>query len=108
MAALVMKDIVVNEIQKGLVEEAGADCVSLIASVLGPALHNLLDLATLIGLETIVECHTQNEEAQALEALAPQQAVQLAGMFPGLGGHITSIVGGGIEEPEYMKHHLAV
>jgi indole-3-glycerol phosphate synthase len=123
-AAVVMKDIVVDEIQLGLAKEAGADAVLLIASVLGPALDNFLDLATSIGLEVIVECHTRNEVQRALDSLAPnimvsnydrvsqqyypQQAVQLAGMFPGSGGPIITIAGGGINTPEDMKRPLAV
>jgi indole-3-glycerol phosphate synthase len=39
-AAVVMKDIVVDEIQLGLAKEAVADGILLIASVLGPALDN--------------------------------------------------------------------
>lgn len=101
-AAVVMKDIVVDEIQLGLAKDAGADGVLLISSVLGPALPAFLDLATTIGLETIVECHTRNEVQAALDALAqnimvsnydrlqqryyPDQAYKLAGMFPGSGG----------------------
>ena len=69
-SAVVMKDIVVDEIQLGLAKEAGADGILLIASVLGPALENFLDLATTIGLETIVECHTRNEIDSALSAMA--------------------------------------
>jgi indole-3-glycerol phosphate synthase len=123
-AAVIMKDIVVDEIQLGLAKEAGADAVVLIASVLGPTLENFLDLATLIGLETIVECHTRNEVQRALDALAPnimvsnydrvrqeyfpQQATQLAGLFPGSGGPIICLVGGGIDDTETMKRHLAV
>jgi len=123
-AAVVMKDIVVDEIQMGLAKEAGADGILLIASVLGPALDNFLDLATSIGLETIVECHTRNEVQRALDALAPNilisnydrvaqryyddQAIKLAGMFPGSGGPIISIAGGNIDDPEVMKRHLAV
>jgi len=123
-AAVVMKDIVVDEIQLGLAKEADADGILLISSVLGAALDNFLDLATTIGLETIVECHTRNEVQRALDALAPnimvnnydrvsqqyypQQSVKLAGMFPGSGGPIISIAGGGIETPEDMKRNLAV
>ena len=123
-AAVVMKDIVVDEIQLGLAKEAGADGILLIASVLGPALDNFLDLATSIGLETIVECHTRNEVQRALDALAPNimvsnydrvaqrhydtQAIKLAGMFPGSGGPIISIAGGNIQDTETMKRHLAV
>ena len=123
-AAVVMKDIVVDEIQLGLAKEAGADGIVLIASVLGPSLDNFLNLATMIGLETIVECHTYNEVQRALEAAAqnilvsnydrinnmyhPQQAIQLAGLFPGSGGPIIALACGGIEDTESMKRHLAV
>lgn len=121
-AAVVMKDIVVDEIQLGLAKDAGADGVVLISSVLGPALTNFLDLATTIGLETIVECHTRNEVQAALDALAqnimvsnydrvqqryfPDQAYKLAGMFPGSGGPIICIAGGGLEDTEDMKRLL--
>ena len=123
-AAVVMKDIVVDEIQLGLAKDAGADGILLIASVLGPALNNFLDLATSIGLETIVECHTRNEVQAALDAFAqnilvsnfdrveqryyPHQAYKLAGMFPGSGGPIICLAGGGLEEPEDMRRLLAV
>ena len=123
-AAVVMKDIVVDEIQVGIAKEAGADGILLIASVLGPALDNFLDLATSIGLETIVECHTRNEVQRALDALATnilvsnydrvgqvyhaQQAIKLAGLFPGSGGPIICLAGGGIETTDQMKRHLAV
>ncbi|KAL7515876.1 hypothetical protein ACHAWX_000949 [Stephanocyclus meneghinianus] len=149
-AAVVMKDIVVDEIQlvsehyllviiqrvlmslskmspyppKGIAKDAGADGIILIASVLGPSLENFLNLATIIGLETIVECHTYNEVQAALDALAqnimvsnrdritgaliPEQAIKLAGMFPGSGGPIITIAGGGIENTEQMKKLLAV
>lgn len=123
-AAVVMKDIVVDEIQLGLAKEAGADGILLMACVLGPALDSFLDLATSIGLETIVECHTRNEVQRALECLCPnivvnnydrvgqeyhpQQAIKLAGMFPGSGGPIISLACGGIDDTETMKRHLAV
>jgi len=123
-AAVVMKDIVVDEIQLGLAKDAGADGIVLIAGVLGPALENFLNLATIIGLETIVECHTRNEVQAALDALAqnimvsnrdritgelyPEQAIKLAGMFPGSGGPIVTIAGGGVETTEEMKKLLAV
>lgn len=123
-AAVVMKDIVVDEIQLGLAKEAGADGILLISSVLGPSLESFLDLATTIGLETIVECHTRNEVQRALDILAPNilvnnydrvrqeyfpmQAIQLAGMFPGSGGPIICLACGGIEDTHTMKRHLAV
>lgn len=149
-AAVVMKDIVVDELQLGLAKEAGADGIVLMASVLGPALENFLNLATVIGLETIVECHTYNEVQAALDALAqnimvsnrdritgelvPDQAIKLAGMyrlplfywltechhvlqlslnkyiciglFPGSGGPIVTIAGGGISSTTEMKKLL--
>lgn len=123
-AAVVMKDLVVDEIQLGLAKEAGADGVVLNAGVLGPALGNFLDLATVIGLETLVECHTYNEVRAALDALAQNvmvsnrdrvtgellmdQAVKLAGLFPGSGGPIVTVAGGGVASPEQMKKLLAV
>ena len=123
-AAVVMKDIIVDEIQLGLAKDAGADGVLLIASVLGPALSNFLDLATTIGLETIVECHTRNEVQYAIDALAqnilvsnydrvqqcyyPDQAYQLAGMFPGSGGPIICLAGGDIDDTEKMKRLLSI
>eukprot|EP00977_Amphora_coffeiformis_P012720 scaffold3224_cov158-Amphora_coffeaeformis.AAC.9 len=123
-AAVVMKDIVVDEIQLGLAKEAGADGILLMSSVLGPALETFLNLATTIGLETIVECHTKAELEQALEILAPtilvnnydrirqelhpEQAIRLAGLFPGSGGPIISLATGGIGDTETMKRHLNV
>ncbi len=123
-AAVVMKDIIVDEIQLGLAKDAGADGVVLISSVLGPALDTFLDLATTIGLETIVECHTRNEVQAALDSLAqnimvsnydrirqeyfPDQAYKLGGMFPGSGGPIICIAGGGIDDTEEMKRLLSV
>ena len=111
-AAVVMNDIVMDEIQLGLAKEAGADGIVLIASVLGYALGNFLNLATIIGSETIVECHTYNEVQTALYALAQNimvsncnritgrlltdQAIKLAGMFPGSGGPIMTLSGGGV------------
>jgi indole-3-glycerol phosphate synthase len=123
-AAVVMKDIVVDEIQLGLAKEAGADGIVLMSSVLGPALESFLNLATIIGLETIVECHTKAEVERALLILAPnilvnnhdrigqtfypQQAIQLAGLFPGSGGPIICLATGNIDTPDGMKRHLAV
>jgi len=123
-ATVVIKDIVVDEIQLGLAKDAGADGILLISSVLGPALPNFLDLATTIGLETIVECHTRNEVQAALDALAqnilvsnydrvqqryyPDQAYKLACMFPGSGGPIICIAGGGVDDTDDMKRLLAV
>lgn len=123
-AAVVMKDIVVDEIQLGIAKEAGCDGILLIASVLGPALDNFLDLCTTIGLEAIVECHTRNEVQRALDATAtnilvsnydrvtqqchPEQAYKLAGLFPGSGGPIICLASGRIETIDEMKRLLSV
>ena len=123
-AAVVMKDIVVDEMQLGLALEAGADGIVLMSSVLGASLEQFLDLATTIGLETVVECHTKNEVERALELLAPtilvnnydrvsqtyhpNQAKQLAGLFPGSGGPIICLATGGLETAQDLKQHLAV
>lgn len=122
-AAVVMKDIIVDEIQLGLAKEAECDGVVLIASVLGPALETFLNLCSVIGLEAIVECHTKNEVDYALDCLAqnilvsnydrvrgeyfPDQAKALAGLFPGSGGPIIALAGGGIESADQVKEHLA-
>jgi indole-3-glycerol phosphate synthase len=123
-AAVVMKDLVVDEIQLGLAKEAGADGIYLCSAILGPSLASFLDLATAIGLETLVECHTLNEVQHALSLMAPnivvnnydrlqreyrpQQAIQLAGLFPGSGGPVICLATGGIADTNTMKKHLAV
>lgn len=124
-AAVVMKDIIVDEIQLGLAKHSGADGVVLQACVLGPALDSFLDLATFMGLECIVECHSRNEVERALsvnvaptilvnnydrigQKFYPNQAVQLAGLFPGSGGPIITLATGGIANIDDMKRHLTV
>ena len=46
----VHKENLLRTITYGIITEAGADGILLIASVLGPALENFLNLATVIGL----------------------------------------------------------
>jgi indole-3-glycerol phosphate synthase len=120
-AAVIMKDIVVDEIQIGMAKDAGVDGILLISSVLGPALPNFLDLCTIVGIEAIVEVHTQNELESALASMAqnllvtnydrmsgqyfPDQAFQLAGLFPG-SGPIVALACGGIETPEQVRELL--
>jgi len=120
-AAVVMKDIIVDEIQIALAKDAGADAVLLMASVLGPALPNFLDLCTVIGIEALVEVHTKNEIEAALETVAQNllvtnydrvsgqyfddQAERLAGMFPG-SGPIVALACGGIESPDQVRKLL--
>jgi indole-3-glycerol phosphate synthase len=123
-AAVIMKDLVVDEIQLGLAKEAGADGVLLMACVLGPALSNFLDLCTAIGLEAVVECHTRHEVEEALRLAAtnilvnnydrihrryyPHQAIRLAGLFPGSGGPVICLATGGLDDAEQIRRHLAV
>jgi indole-3-glycerol phosphate synthase len=120
-AAVVMKDIVVDELQVGMAKNAGADGILLIAAVLGPALPNFLDLCTVVGLEAIVEVHTKNELDAALQAMAqnllvtnfdrisgtyyPQQAERLVSLFPG-SGPIVALACGGIESAEQIRELL--
>ena len=123
-AAVVMKDIVVDEFQLGMAKHAGADGIVLMASVLGPALDNFVNLATCMGLETLIECHTKNEVEYALNTCLatniivnnydrvrqeyhPEQAIQLAGLFPGSGGPIVCLASGGLATTDDMKRHLA-
>jgi len=122
-AAVVMKDVIVDEIQIGLAKDAGCDGVLLIASVLGPALENFLNLCAIVGMESIVECHTKNEIEAALDSLAqnilvsnydrirgeyfPDQAFNLAGLFPGSGGPIICLAGGDIQSEEHVKEALS-
>lgn len=40
--------------------------------------------------------------------LLPDQAIKLAGLFPGSGGPIITIAGGGVETTDQMKKLLAV
>jgi tRNA-dihydrouridine synthase len=42
------------------------------------------------------------------QELYPEQAIQLAGMFPGSGGPIICLVTGGLTTTQQMKRHLAV
>lgn len=120
--AVVMKDLVVDEIQIGIAKEAECDGVLLIASVLGPALENFLNLCSVVGIEAIVECHTKNEVEAALDCLAqnilvtnydrisqkyyPNQATDLSGLFPGSGGPIISLAGGDLQSTEEIKEVL--
>ncbi|KAJ8601464.1 hypothetical protein CTAYLR_005702 [Chrysophaeum taylorii] len=65
---ILAKDIIVDPIQIALSAEKGASAVLLIASVLGSRLEDLMDSATLVGVEAAVEVHTPNECRFALNA----------------------------------------
>jgi indole-3-glycerol phosphate synthase len=96
----------------------------LSAAVLGPTLENFSNLAMIIGLKMIVECHTYNKVRAALNSLAQNimvnscdrmtgrlimdQAIKLVGMFPGSGRPIVTIVGGRLTNTKQMKKLLAM
>jgi len=123
-AAVVCKDIVVDEIQMGLAKDAGADAIVLCSTVLGASLDSFLDQATFMGLECIVECHTRAEVERALDVTLaptilvnnydrmrqefhPEQARQLAGLFPGSGGPIITLATGGLKTSQDIKKVLS-
>jgi indole-3-glycerol phosphate synthase len=81
--AVVMKDIIVDELQLGIAKEAGCDGVLLMASVLGKEMVNFMNLATLLNLETIVEVHTEEEIEVALECGATTLLVSNVDRFTG-------------------------
>lgn len=122
-AAVLAKDIIVDELQLGLAKNSGADGVILQSCVLGESLDSFLDLATFMGLECIVECHTKAEVERALSVNAAQtilvnnwdrvtgeyhveQALNLAGLFPGSGGPIIALATGGLTTAQDLKRHL--
>jgi indole-3-glycerol phosphate synthase len=66
-ATLLMKDFFIDVYQLELARACGADAVLLMASLLGPRLHEMLFAARARGLSTLVEVH---DEAEAESALA--------------------------------------
>eukprot|EP00611_Tribonema_gayanum_P018014 TRINITY_DN3102_c1_g2_i2.p1 TRINITY_DN3102_c1_g2~~TRINITY_DN3102_c1_g2_i2.p1 ORF type:complete len:305 (+),score=58.00 TRINITY_DN3102_c1_g2_i2:108-1022(+) len=64
---VIMKDFIVHPMQLALAVEKGASGAVLIAAVLGPALEDMMDTATIMGTEVIVEVHTPAECAKAME-----------------------------------------
>lgn len=70
---LVMKDIVVSDIQIEAAKKAGADCVLLIKTVFDrnlaeSSLERLYDFAVQKGLQVLVEAHSSLEYFECLEA----------------------------------------
>lgn len=61
-------DVVVHPLQVAAAAEAGASAVTLVAAAALPDLEALLNTATLLGLEGVVECATEVEVAFALDA----------------------------------------
>jgi len=110
---VICKDIVVHPLQVAAAKEAGADAVLLIACACLPDLPELLNAATIVGLDAIVECHQEWECEYAMEHGATAlllsnrnrvdgemymgTAERLRGMVPNM---IATIAGGGIETRE--------
>ena len=55
------QDVILHPLQLALAAEAGACAVYLIACVVGAQLEALLGIATVMGIEAIVEVHTPEE-----------------------------------------------
>jgi indole-3-glycerol phosphate synthase len=69
---LLRKDFIVDSYQLYESKSLGADAVLLITSLLpGTHLGELIDEAQRIGLDTLVEVHTEEDLAHALQAKAP-------------------------------------
>ena len=64
---LARQDLIVDPIQIAEAAEEGACAVTLIASAILPDLLELLNAATAMGLEAVVECHTAMERDLAME-----------------------------------------
>jgi len=65
---ILRKDFIVSELQLKEARAYGADCVLLIASILGEELKGMIDAARKLGLWSLVEVHTKAEVEDALEA----------------------------------------
>ncbi|GJD06223.1 Indole-3-glycerol phosphate synthase [Galdieria sulphuraria] len=110
---VICKDLVVHPLQIAAAKEAGADAVLLIAAACLSDLPELLNAATVVGLDAIVECHKEWECEYAMEYGATilllsnrsrvdgeiymGTAERLRGMIPNF---IATIAGGGIETKE--------
>lgn len=64
---LIRHDIIIDPVQIAEAAEAGACAVNIIAAAALPDLLDLLNAATAMGLEAIVECHTPLEVDFAME-----------------------------------------
>jgi indole-3-glycerol phosphate synthase len=62
------KDFIIDPYQVYESKLIGADAVLLIAGILGPALQGLLHLAESLGLHSLVEIHSKEELAPAVDA----------------------------------------
>lgn len=73
-APILMKDIVVSDVQVSIARKIGADSILLIKSVFDNNLaesdiEKCLDYANRIGLEAIIEVHTQLEFAESMKLI---------------------------------------
>ena len=73
-APILMKDIVVSDVQVSVARKIGADSILLIKSVFDNNLaegdiENYLDYANRIGLGAIIEVHTQLEFAESMKLI---------------------------------------
>jgi indole-3-glycerol phosphate synthase len=71
-APILMKDIMVSDIQFEAAKKVGADCVLLIASIFNESLCEnsidyFIDKAHKMGLEVLLETHTEEEFKQAMD-----------------------------------------
>lgn len=65
---LIRHDLIIDPIQIAEGAVAGAVAVNIVAAAALPDLPELLDAATAMGVECIVECHTELEREMALES----------------------------------------
>ena len=105
-------------IQIALAAEGGAASVLLIATVLGSRLRDLLDYATIMGIETAVEVHTENECDFALAVGATTlvcnnrdrtdgvlYAEQALGLKRDIPGYVLTIAASGISSINQVKQY---
>jgi len=110
---IIMKDLIIHPMQIALGLESGANCFHLCASLVGPALEDLLDQCTIMGTEALVEVHTEAELDYALEIGANMIMVnnwdrlegklhrnQALGLMQKIPPPIISIAAGGIMTPD--------
>ncbi|CAM9800510.1 unnamed protein product [Ectocarpus sp. 13 AM-2016] len=117
---IVAKDVIVHPMQMAQALEKGAAGTVLIACVLGPALCDFMDAATMMGTECIVEVHTPAEVEKALEhgasvimvnnwdritgKLYPKQAMAVRHLIPDqariCASRVLTIASGGIDSVE--------
>lgn len=60
-------DLIIDPVQIAEAAESGACAVNIVAAAALPDIPDLLDAATAMGIEAVVECHTELERDYALE-----------------------------------------